>query len=236
MISALLGFAGWTFVPNIATRHALKIVLQLYTHFSGRPSPAPGQQLYSQLYRYTYATVVLAYLLYNLINGSNNMAPNFYEILGVSPLVDENGLKVAFRQFAKRFHPDRVGPQGAELFMQTRDAFEALKNPTIRFAYDRCAPCSWPLTNLNKYAFVCRFGPDVLQWSKLSTSREYLHHGLLQASGYHLATAIGLLVFSALGKQSPVKFVCDTLEIRDFLILSDPNIVALSLVLRFLWI
>ncbi|KAJ4483764.1 hypothetical protein J3R30DRAFT_3451285 [Lentinula aciculospora] len=185
--TAFLGFAGWTFVPNIVTRHALKFVLQLYTRLSGRPSPVPGHQLYAQLHRYTYAVVVLAYLLYNLINGSNNMVPNFYEILGVSPDVDENGLKVAFRQFAKRFHPDRVGPQGAELFMTTRDAFEALKNPTVRFAYDR-------------------FGPDVLQWSKLSTPREYLHHGLLQASGYHLATAIGLLVFSALGKQSPAKF------------------------------
>ncbi|KAJ3733856.1 hypothetical protein DFJ43DRAFT_1067043 [Lentinula guzmanii] len=185
--SALLGFAGWTFVPSIATRHALKIVLQLYSQYSGRPSPVPGQQIYAQLYRYTYAVVVLAYLLYNLINGSNTMASNFYEVLGVSPDVDENGLKLAFRRFAKRFHPDRVGPQGAELFIQTRDAFEALKNPTVRFAYDR-------------------FGPDVLQWSKFSTTREYLHHGLLQSAGYHLATAIGLLVFSALGNQSPVKF------------------------------
>ncbi|KAJ3964722.1 hypothetical protein EV361DRAFT_955677 [Lentinula raphanica] len=185
--TALLGFAGWTFVPSIATRHTLKIVLQLYTQFSGRSAPVPGQRLYAQLYRYTYAAVVLAYLLYNLVNGSNNMEPNFYEILGVLPDVDESGLKLAFRQFAKRYHPDRVGPQGADLFIRTRDAFEALKNPTIRFAYDR-------------------FGPDVLQWSNLRTAREYLHHGLLQSAGYYLATALGLLVFSALGNQSPVKF------------------------------
>ncbi|KAF5383407.1 hypothetical protein D9757_006164 [Collybiopsis confluens] len=185
--TAILGFVGWTFVPSFVTQHALKIVIQYYPRIFGRPSPAPGTQLYVQLYRYTYASVVLAYLCYNLINGSSNMAPNFYQVLGVAPDVDENGLKLAFRQFAKRYHPDRVGIAGAELFMQTRDAFEALKNPTIRFAYDR-------------------FGPDVLQWTQLSTPREYVRHGLLQSAGYHIVTAVGLLVFSALGNQSPVKF------------------------------
>ena len=70
------------------------------------------------------------------------MPPNFYEILGVRPDVDENGLKLAFRAFAKRYHPDRpgVGSQGAEMFMYVRDAFEALKDPVMRFAYDRYVP------------------------------------------------------------------------------------------------
>jgi hypothetical protein len=187
LTSALAGFIGWTFVPNFATQHALKAILRFYPQITGRPSPVPGTQLYVQFYRYTYAAVVLVYLIYTLINGSSNMAPNFYEILGVPPDVDENGLKLAFRQFAKRYHPDRVGSQGAEIFMKTRDAFEALKNPTIRFAYDR-------------------FGPDVLGWSQLTTTREYLRQGLLQSAGYHIATAIGLLVFSAVGNQNPVKF------------------------------
>ncbi|KIK69010.1 hypothetical protein GYMLUDRAFT_188418 [Collybiopsis luxurians FD-317 M1] len=185
--SAILGIVGWSFVPQFVTQHALKIVLQYYPQVSGRPSPSLGSPLYVQFHRYTYAAVVLAYLIYTLINGSNNMAPNFYEILGVPPDVDENGLKLAFRHFAKRYHPDRVGSNGAELFMRTRDVFEALKNPTIRFAYDR-------------------FGPDVLQWSQLSTPREYIRHGLLQSAGYHIVTAVGLLVFSALGNQSSVKF------------------------------
>lgn len=65
------------------------------------------------------------------------MAPSFYEILGVAPNVDENGLKLAFRAFAKKNHPDKVGAEGVDLFMQVRDAFEALKDPVVRFAYDR---------------------------------------------------------------------------------------------------
>ncbi len=67
------------------------------------------------------------------------MPPSFYEVLGVAPGVDENGLKLAFRAFAKKYHPDRpgVGPGGVEMFMSVRDAFEALKDPVVRFAYDR---------------------------------------------------------------------------------------------------
>jgi DnaJ-class molecular chaperone len=67
------------------------------------------------------------------------MPPNFYEVLHVPPDVDENGLKLAFRQFARYNHPDRpgVGPEGQALFILVRDMYEALKNPVVRFAYDR---------------------------------------------------------------------------------------------------
>ena len=63
--------------------------------------------------------------------------PNLYEILGVPPHASENDLKAAFRYFAKRNHPDRVGKQGEEIFIQIRDAYESLKDPLKRFAYYR---------------------------------------------------------------------------------------------------
>jgi DnaJ-class molecular chaperone len=74
-----------------------------------------------------------------MVQSSRTLPPNFYEILGVVPDVDENGLKIAFRQFAKKHHPDRpgIGEDGAQLFMMVREVFEALKNPVVRFAYDR---------------------------------------------------------------------------------------------------
>jgi DnaJ-class molecular chaperone len=67
------------------------------------------------------------------------MQPNFYQILSVPHAVDEAGLKAAFRQFAKKNHPDRpgVGRHGEELFIMVRDVYEALKDPVVRFAYDR---------------------------------------------------------------------------------------------------
>ena len=82
------------------------------------------------------------------------MQPNFYQILGVSPNVDENGLKLAFRAFAKRNHPDRpeVGKEGEALFIAVRDAFDALKDPAVRFAYDRCVRLGvWAGLNINEY-------------------------------------------------------------------------------------
>lgn len=88
-------------------------------------------------YRYAYAAVVLCYLTYNFMHASSGLGKNYYELLGVNPHSDEGGLKAAFRAFARRHHPDRAGPGGEALFMDVRDAFEALKDPVIRFAYDR---------------------------------------------------------------------------------------------------
>ena len=36
-----------------------------------------------------------------------------------------------------RFHPDRVGVQGQARFVEVRDAYESLKHPVKRYAYDR---------------------------------------------------------------------------------------------------
>ena len=46
-------------------------------------------------------------------------------------------MKAAFRTFAKRFHPDKVGPAGEAHFIYVRDAYESLKDPVKRYAYDR---------------------------------------------------------------------------------------------------
>ncbi|KAK0459377.1 DnaJ-domain-containing protein [Desarmillaria tabescens] len=184
--SIILGMIGWSVLPDFATTHILRFI-----HGQLKNPPSPRTPLYVQHYRYTFAFVVLAYLLYNLIQGSSSVPPNFYQILGVPHDVDDNGLKLAFRQFTKRYHPDKpgIGPEGAEMFMRVRDAFEALKNPVVRFAYDR-------------------FGPDVLLWQQLSTPREYLRQGLVQSSGFHIVSGLVLVFYSSIGRESPVKFVC----------------------------
>ncbi|KAF7297922.1 J domain-containing protein [Mycena chlorophos] len=183
----ILGIVGWAIVPHQATKHGLGILHRLlYNSFRIIP-PKPGTLEYQRHYRYTFAVVVLGYLLYTLVQSSNGMQPNFYQFLGVGPSADDNTLKLAFRQFAKRFHPDRVGPQGEAHFILVRDAFEAVKNPTVRFAYDR-------------------FGPDVLTWKHCTTVGEYLRHGLMQSIGYHAVTLIILVFWTAVGETSPVAF------------------------------
>ncbi|TDL23093.1 hypothetical protein BD410DRAFT_859597 [Rickenella mellea] len=185
--STILRLAGWNYIPDLATRQALGFIHRLPLFRHPNAPPPPGTPAWHKHYRYTFAAVVLGYLIYNLVTASSETPPNFYEILGVSPDADEGALKYAFRAFAKRNHPDRVGPQGEELFIQVRDAFEALKNPTTRFAYDR-------------------FGPDAITWSDCATPKEFIHKGLMQASGFYIGTSLVLLFFSAALSASPVAF------------------------------
>ena len=127
---------GWAFLPDTLTRAA---VPHIYQRLLRRPAPTPGTQEYAQAYRRTYAGVILSYLLFNLVQAARSQAPNYYELLDVPFNADEGQLKTAFRGFARKNHPDKVGQQGADLFVKVRDAFDALKNPTKRFAYDRWA-------------------------------------------------------------------------------------------------
>lgn len=64
---------------------------------------------------------------------------DYYETLGVSRGVSEQELKSAFRRLAKEHHPDRnPDDQGAEQkFKEINEAYEALKDPQKRAAYDR---------------------------------------------------------------------------------------------------
>ncbi len=64
---------------------------------------------------------------------------DFYEVLGVDRQADEKQLKSAFRNMAKKYHPDaNQGDPSAEIrFKEIGEAYEALKDPQSRAAYDR---------------------------------------------------------------------------------------------------
>ena len=67
------------------------------------------------------------------------MKVDYYETLGVSRECDEKTLKSAFRKLAMRYHPDRnPGDKEAEQkFKEIGEAYEVLKDPQKRAAYDR---------------------------------------------------------------------------------------------------
>lgn len=64
---------------------------------------------------------------------------DYYETLGVARDVDEKALKSAFRKLAMKYHPDRnAGDAEAEAkFKEVNEAYEALRDPQKRAAYDR---------------------------------------------------------------------------------------------------
>lgn len=66
------------------------------------------------------------------------MVRNHYLLLGIPPDASQKQIKAAYRNLAKRFHPDRNkgSDTAAELFRQVNSAYRILSNPKLRTLYD----------------------------------------------------------------------------------------------------
>ena len=64
---------------------------------------------------------------------------DFYEVLGVERDADDAALKKAYRRLAMKYHPDRNpdDESASEKFKEAKEAFEVLKSPEKRAAYDQ---------------------------------------------------------------------------------------------------
>ena len=64
------------------------------------------------------------------------MKKDFYKVLGVNRKADPEKIRRAYRQAAKRYHPD-VSPQNEEKFREAQEAYETLSDPKKKALYDR---------------------------------------------------------------------------------------------------
>ncbi len=67
---------------------------------------------------------------------TNNEVTDFYEVLEVSQNANSYTIERVFRFLAKRFHPDVAESGDAVRFSQIVDAYETLRDPARRAAYD----------------------------------------------------------------------------------------------------
>jgi DnaJ-class molecular chaperone len=61
---------------------------------------------------------------------------DYYDVLGVAPDAGAEEIKRAYRQLARRYHPDISGDDRATAFLEVRRAFEVLNDPARRRSYD----------------------------------------------------------------------------------------------------
>lgn len=62
---------------------------------------------------------------------------DYYDLLQVDPKCDARILEVAYRYFAKMYHPDHAETADVDKFNEVTDAYAVLRDPDKRAEYDR---------------------------------------------------------------------------------------------------
>ena len=113
---------------------------------------------------------------------------DYYKILGVSRNVGAEELKRAYRKLARKYHPDVSKEKNAEeKFKEVQEAYEVIKDPKKRAAYDELGP-DWRAGD--QLARRRRTDADAAVWAETPGAQLDDWTG---ATGAHLADWTGAL-------------------------------------------
>jgi curved DNA-binding protein CbpA len=121
---------------------------------------------------------------------------NYYAILGVPGNADQETIKRAYRQLARRYHPDVAGPDGAVQMKRLNRAYAVLGDPEKRLQYDTLLGGTIDLrsglTRPRRRARRVEAGDD-LEFAGLSifSTRGPLHAAATFHSSWGLVSALG---------------------------------------------
>ncbi|GJJ72715.1 hypothetical protein EMPS_05073 [Entomortierella parvispora] len=179
------GLVGWyilpTFVANLLQRfwYAAR-----YSPQEISKRPAPGSPEYKRLHRLCLILVAIGYLCFNTMQVAKaTTGDNFYTRLDLNfDRFTQKQLRTNFRKLSLKYHPDKVGEAGSELFVHVREAHDILVDPIKRQAYDR-------------FGFV-----SVRDCKTCTTNKDYFQNGLIGSYHVYLGFLIGLTVMSVIGQ------------------------------------
>ncbi|TIA90845.1 hypothetical protein E3P99_01399 [Wallemia hederae] len=156
------------FAPPIIESYALKAFYRI------RPDvkPAPNHPYRAR------CIIVGAYIAFTFLKMAWGYQPNVFKLLNVPVDADDTRLNKAWKAYARRNHPDRVGlNKDTTLFVHARESYQLIQDPVRRVAYER-------------------FGPAIAQWRHCVTLHDYIKRGLPAAFMYYLATFASMTVLS----------------------------------------
>ncbi|KAI9167588.1 Chaperone protein DnaJ [Paramyrothecium foliicola] len=181
-MTQFLSLIGWWVLPNLVTSWVQTIYYGI-TIRAGDPKPTPGSARFNADRRITHILVVSLYLLYTVYEADHEIRrqSSFFADLGVPFDASPRDIKSRFRRVAAVHHPDKAGAGYEDVgtyFMHLKVASETLQDAAKKFAYER-------------------FGPDVLQWQKCTTIKDYVTRGIF--SGVIPNYAVAAISFAGLG-------------------------------------
>lgn len=185
---------AWSFLPALGSKFLQKAWYKTFK------SPPLENSYQFQLDRSRcHLIVIFLFLLYSFVSTEMSMSLSHYQVLHISPNADDRQLKSSFRALSLIHHPDKLvpGSTGQFDYVAITNAYEVLKNPTKRLAYDH-------------------FGPESFLCERCLTFKEYLMNSL---SGTMIFYAVSFgMVFGQLKLEFSLRFYgyrifCPLLEV-----------------------